>query len=55
LEKYVKQGGGLLVIGGERNVYDLKKKSEDALGSRAAREASSAAIGRRHRGGVGPR
>ena len=31
LEKYVKQGGGLLVIGGERNVYDLKKKSEDAL------------------------
>ena len=27
LEKYVKQGGGLLVIGGERNVYDLKKKS----------------------------
>ena len=31
LEKYVKQGGGLLVIGGERNVYDLKKKTEDAL------------------------
>ena len=31
LEKYVKQGGGLLVVGGERNVYDLKKKSEDAL------------------------
>jgi Ca-activated chloride channel family protein len=31
LEKYVKQGGGLLVIGGERNVYDQKKKVEDAL------------------------
>ena len=31
LEKYVKQGGGLLVIGGERNVYDEKKKKEDAL------------------------
>jgi len=31
LEKYVKQGGGLLVIGGERNVYDQKKKIEDAL------------------------
>jgi uncharacterized membrane protein len=31
LEKYVKQGGGLLVIGGERNVYDEKKKVEDAL------------------------
>ena len=27
LEKYVKQGGGLLVVGGERNVYDLKKKT----------------------------
>ena len=31
IEKYVKQGGGLLVIGGEHNVYDQKKKSEDAL------------------------
>jgi Ca-activated chloride channel family protein len=31
LEKYVKQGGGLLVVGGERNVYDEKKKAEDAL------------------------
>jgi Ca-activated chloride channel homolog len=31
LEKYVKQGGGLLVVGGERNVYDEKKKKEDAL------------------------
>lgn len=31
IEKYVKQGGGLLVIGGERNVYDEKKKQEDAL------------------------
>ena len=31
LEKYVKQGGGLLVIGGERNVYDEKKKVDDAL------------------------
>jgi uncharacterized membrane protein len=31
MEKYVKQGGGLLVIGGERNLYDDKKKVEDAL------------------------
>ncbi len=31
LEKYVKQGGGLLVIGGERNVYTEGKKAEDAL------------------------
>jgi Ca-activated chloride channel homolog len=31
LEKYVKQGGGLLVIGGERNVYAEGKKVEDAL------------------------
>ncbi len=31
IEQYVKQGGGLLVIGGERNVYNEKKKVEDAL------------------------
>lgn len=31
LEKFVKQGGGLLVIGGERNVYAEGKKEEDAL------------------------
>ena len=31
LEKYVKQGGGLLVVGGEHNIYDEKKKVEDAL------------------------
>ena len=31
LEEYVKQGGGLLVIGGERNVYVEKKGAEDAL------------------------
>ncbi len=31
LEKYVRQGGGLLVIGGERNVYSEGKKVEDAL------------------------
>ncbi len=31
LEKYVKGGGGLLVIGGERNVYAEGKKEEDAL------------------------
>ena len=31
LEKYVKQGGGLLIVGGERNVYDQKKTKEDAL------------------------
>jgi Ca-activated chloride channel family protein len=31
LETYVKQGGGLLIIGGEHNVYDQKKKTEDAL------------------------
>lgn len=31
LEQYVKQGGGLLVIGGEKNVYAEGKKTEDAL------------------------
>jgi Ca-activated chloride channel family protein len=31
IEKYVKQGGGLLVVGGERNTYNEKKKTEDAL------------------------
>jgi Ca-activated chloride channel homolog len=31
LEDYVRRGGGLLVIGGERNVYE-EKKTEDALG-----------------------
>jgi Ca-activated chloride channel homolog len=31
LERYVKQGGGLLVIGGERNMYQEGKKIEDAL------------------------
>jgi Ca-activated chloride channel homolog len=31
LERYVKDGGGLLVIGGERNVYAESKKVEDAL------------------------
>ena len=30
LERYVKQGGGLLVVGGERNMYQ-EKKVEDAL------------------------
>jgi len=31
LETYVKQGGGLLVIGGERNLYKEDKKIEDPL------------------------
>lgn len=31
LEKFVKEGGGLLVIGGEKNVYDPEKKVEHAL------------------------
>ncbi len=32
IEKYVKQGGGVLVIGGERNMYlEGKEKVEDAL------------------------
>jgi len=31
LEQYVKQGGGLLVIGGERNLYKEDKKIEDPL------------------------
>jgi Ca-activated chloride channel homolog len=31
IEQYVKDGGGLLVIGGERNVYVENKKVEDAL------------------------
>src|SRR5579871_3712382 len=31
IEKFVKQGGGLLVIAGERNTYKESKKVEDAL------------------------
>lgn len=31
IENYVKGGGGLLVIGGERNVYEEKKESADPL------------------------
>ncbi|MEO8025033.1 MAG: VWA domain-containing protein [Bryobacteraceae bacterium] len=31
VEQYVKQGGGLLVIGGEKNIYVEGKKVEDAL------------------------
>ncbi len=31
LEEYVRQGGGVLVIGGERNIYIEKKGEEDAL------------------------
>ena len=31
IENFVKEGGGLLVIGGERNVYNETKKTEDAL------------------------
>ncbi len=31
IEKFVKQGGGLLVIAGERNTYNDAKKEEDAL------------------------
>jgi uncharacterized membrane protein len=31
VEKYVTRGGGLLVIGGERNVFDEKKKQEHAI------------------------
>ena len=31
IEKFVKQGGGLLVIAGERNTYNDAKKVEDAL------------------------
>ena len=31
LEEFAKQGGGVLVIGGERNVYAENKKTEDAL------------------------
>jgi Mg-chelatase subunit ChlD len=31
IEAYVKKGGGLLVIGGERNIYVEGKKQEDAL------------------------
>ncbi len=31
VEKFVKQGGGLLVIAGERNVYNDTKTAEDAL------------------------
>lgn len=31
VEAFVKQGGGLLVIGGEHNIYNENKKTEDAL------------------------
>jgi len=31
IEAYVKQGGGIIVVGGERNVYNTEKKTEDAL------------------------
>ncbi len=31
IEKFVKEGGGLLVIAGERNMYNDAKKTEDAL------------------------
>ncbi|HLG95170.1 MAG TPA: VWA domain-containing protein [Bryobacteraceae bacterium] len=31
LESFVKEGGGLLVVGGERNVYNEAKTTEDAL------------------------
>lgn len=31
LERYVREGGGLLIIGGEQNVYVDNKKIEDAL------------------------
>ncbi len=31
IEAYVKQGGGIVVIGGESNVYNTEKKTEDAL------------------------
>jgi len=31
VEKFVKQGGGLLVIAGERNIYNEAKTEEDAL------------------------
>jgi uncharacterized membrane protein len=31
LERYVREGGGLLLIGGEQNVYVEGKKTEDAL------------------------
>jgi Mg-chelatase subunit ChlD len=31
VEKFVKQGGGLLVIAGERNIYNDTKTAEDAL------------------------
>ena len=31
IEQYVKTGGGLIVVGGEHNVYNAEKKVEDAL------------------------
>src|SRR6202012_4161438 len=32
IERYVREGGGLLIVGGEQNVYvDNKQKPEDAL------------------------
>lgn len=43
-EKFVQQGGGLVVIGGEKNVYVENKKTEDALVLLAARQTGSATI-----------
>ena len=50
IEKFVQQGGGLLVIAGERNVYAEDKTVEDALDRTLAGQARSSSIARRHRG-----
>ena len=48
LEAFVKQGGGLLWIGGDRNVYVDAKRGGRA-GAHAARQTRAAAHARRHR------
>ena len=47
-EQYVKQGGGLLVIGGERNVYVEGKKVEDAMDRALPAKLAPPKIPRRH-------
>ncbi len=51
MEKFVQQGGGLLVIAGEKQRLRRKQAGGRCSGSHSARQACSAPIARRHRGG----
>ena len=48
LEKFVQEGGGLLWIAGERNVFVENKPPGDQLDRALAGQARSAALARRH-------